>query len=134
MALRLTGSPLQPQGSDTTPAAPPAPAADNLALQARSALARGDIAAFTALFSVAGSVTDPHRRLHGRLALLEAGLAATPQASEGLATRVFVAVADAALGMLESEPAEPLVLNFAGVACYELWGLDAAPALFKAAR
>jgi tetratricopeptide (TPR) repeat protein len=135
MALRLTGSPLQPSGSDTTPTAPPAPAAaDNLALQARSALSRGDVAAFTALFSVADGLTDPHRRLHGRLALLEAGLGATPQASEGLATRVFVAVADAALGMLESEPAEPLVLNFAGVACYELWSLDAAHALFKAAR
>ena len=47
---------------------------------------------------------------------------------------MFVAVADAALGLLEREPAEPVILNLAGVACYELWSLDAAQALFRAAR
>ena len=36
--------------------------------------------------------------------------------------------------MLEATPAEPILLNYAGVALYELWSLDAARALFKAAE
>jgi tetratricopeptide (TPR) repeat protein len=45
-----------------------------------------------------------------------------------------VAVADAALTALEEEPREPILLNYAGVALYELWSLDAAHTLFKAAH
>ena len=47
---------------------------------------------------------------------------------------MYVAVAAAALDMLEDAPSEPTILNLAGVALYELWSLDAAQALFRAAR
>ncbi len=66
--------------------------------------------------------------------LIEEGLAAAGKTtSQTQATHLFVAVADAALDALEEEPREPVLLNYAGVALYELWSLDAAHALFKAA-
>jgi tetratricopeptide (TPR) repeat protein len=108
--------------------------ADSLVFQARTALAGGDVPAFSALFDAADRLTDPHRRFHTRLALIDAGLGVTAQASEGLATRIYVAVAEATLSMLEASPSEPTILNLAGVALYELWSLDAAQSLFRAAR
>ncbi|MGZ4293046.1 MAG: glycosyltransferase [Solirubrobacteraceae bacterium] len=133
MALRLTGKTLQP----TSPAATPARAtvnAESLVFQARAVLADGDVPAFSALFARAAELTDPHPRFHARLALLDAGLSVTAQVSEGMAARVYVAVAEAALTMLEETAAEPTILNLAGVALYELWSLDAAQTLFRAAR
>jgi tetratricopeptide (TPR) repeat protein len=130
MALRLTGTTLQSE----QPAAPAAPTGDLLAIQARTALGRGDVAAYRALFDEADALTDPHATFAAHLGLLQAGLQATGTAAEGLTLRMFVAIADAALGLLEREPAEPVILNLAGVACYELWSLDAAQALFRAAR
>jgi tetratricopeptide (TPR) repeat protein len=127
MALRLTGTTLQSER-------PAAPSGDLLVIQARTALARGDVAAYSALFADANSLTDPHIRFGAHLGLLQAGLQATATATEGAALRVFVAIADASLTLLESNPAEPILLNLAGVACYELWSLDAAQALFRAAR
>ncbi len=50
------------------------------------------------------------------------------------ATQVFVAAATGAIGALEQEPREPILLNYAAVALYELWSLDAAHAIFKAAH
>jgi len=58
----------------------------------------------------------------------------TASASQSLAARLYVAVADAALDILEDNPSEPTILNLAGVTLYELWSLDAAQALFRAAR
>ncbi|HXD67427.1 MAG TPA: glycosyltransferase family 2 protein [Solirubrobacteraceae bacterium] len=130
MALRLTGKTLQ----SPTPAAAPAVTSESLAFQARTALGRGDVSAFSALFIAANELTDPQRRFHGKLTLIDAGMSATAQASEGLATRVYLAIATAALDMLEDSPSEPTILNLAGVALYELWSLDAAQALFRAAR
>ena len=129
MALRLTGNTLQP-----TPAARPTVTAESLVFQARTALTSGDVPAFSALFDTADELTDPQRRFHARLALIDAGFSVTAQASEGLATRVYVAIAEATLTMLETTPSEPTILNLAGVALYELWSLDAAQALFRAAR
>jgi tetratricopeptide (TPR) repeat protein len=130
MALRLTGTTLQSERSAT----PAAPSGDLVAIQARTALARGDVAAYGRLFDDAGAISDPQARFGAHLSLLTAGLQATATAGEGPAVRVFVAVADAALSLLEQDPAEPVMLNLAGVACYELWSLDAAQALFRAAR
>ncbi|HEX3690080.1 MAG TPA: glycosyltransferase [Solirubrobacteraceae bacterium] len=133
MALRLTGKTLQ----SSTPAATsgqPAVTFESLAFQARTALSQGDVPAFSALFAAADELTDPQRRFHAKLALIDAGMSHTAQASEGLATRVYVAVAGATLDMLEDTPSEPTILNLAGVALYELWSLDAAQALFRAAR
>ncbi len=130
MALRLTGT--TPQSDQ--PAAPAAATGGVLALQARTALDRGDVPAYRALFAEADALTDPQARYGAQLALLHAGLAATAGSSDGLALGLFVAVADATLSMLERNPAEPVLLNLAGVSCYELWSLDAAEALFRAAR
>jgi tetratricopeptide (TPR) repeat protein len=133
MALRLTGTTLQSSAPAATPAQP-AVTSESLAFQARAALGTGDVAAFSALFATAGELTDPHRAFHAKLALIDAGMGVTAQASTGLATRVYVAVASAALDILEDTPSEPTILNLAGVALYELWSLDAAQALFRAAR
>ncbi len=131
MALRLTGTTLQP----TSPAPDPStPTAEALALQAGTLLDRGDVDGFTGLFPLAGTLPEPQRQFEARLALVDAGIKATAEASEAVATRIFVAIADATLTVLEGEPSEPLILNLAGVACYELWSLDAAQSLFKAAR
>lgn len=46
---------------------------------------------------------------------------------------LFAAVADALLEVLEEEPREPVMLNLAGVARYELGALGPAERLFKAA-
>ncbi|MGH2859623.1 MAG: hypothetical protein ACRDMJ_19285, partial [Solirubrobacteraceae bacterium] len=95
-------------------------------------LARGDVDGFTALFAKTER-PDPQRSFEAQLALIDAGLAATRHAQTGVATRIFLALADAALTILEREPSEPVLLNLAGVACYELWSLDGAQDLFKAA-
>jgi tetratricopeptide (TPR) repeat protein len=133
MALRLTGTTLKPSSSALAPD-PSTITAAALAGQAQTALHRGDIDGYAGLFHRTDALPEPQRRYEARLALLDAGLRSTRQAPERAATRIFVAVGDAALSMLESEPSEPQVLNLAGVACYELWSLDAAQALFKAAR
>jgi tetratricopeptide (TPR) repeat protein len=133
MALRLTGKTLQSSAPAATPTQP-AVTAESMAFQARSALGAGDVAGFSALFATADGLTDPHRRFHAKLALIDAGMAVTAQASESLATRVYLTVAQGALDMLEVTPSEPTILNLAGVALYELWSLDAAQALFRAAR
>ena len=133
MALRLTGTTLQSSARAATPAEP-AVTSESLVFQARKALTSGDVAAFAALFATAGELTDPHGRFHAKLALIDAGMSVTAQASESLATRVYGAIAGAALDMLEDTPSEPTILNLAGVALYELWSLDAAQALFRAAR
>jgi len=132
MALRLTGTTLKP--SSPALGTELAVTAATLAAHADTTLRRGDIDGYAGLFQQADTLVDAHRRFEASLALIDAGIRATRQASEGLATRIFVAVGAAALSMLESEPSEPLVLNLAGVACYELWSLDAAHVLFKAAR
>ena len=67
--------------------------------------------------------------------LVEEGLTAAGQAASTTeATQRFVAVAAGAIDALEAEPREPILLNYAGVALYELWSLDAAHAIFKAAH
>ncbi len=130
MALRLTGT---TQHSEQ-PAVSAGPGGDVLATEARAALTRGDVPAYTARFAEAEALADPAARFEAQLGLLQAGLQATGSAAEGVAVRIFVAVADAALSLLEREPAEPAILNLAGVACYELWSLDPAQALFRTAR
>ncbi len=76
----------------------PAVTSEGLAFQARTALGTGDVAAFSALFATADELTDPQRRFHAKLTLIDAGMGATSQASEGLATRMYVAVAERRAG------------------------------------
>jgi tetratricopeptide (TPR) repeat protein len=125
MALRLTGTSLSPKGP---------PSAAELAARARALLAGDEFDGYRKLFTRAGEHEDPQRRYQARLALLEEGLSAGDHGSAARLTRLLVAVAEAAVDVLEEEPREPIILNHAGVALYELWSLDAAQAMFKAAK
>ena len=103
--------------------------------QARLQLAINQLERYQALFDRATEYDDVHARYHARVLLLEEGLAAAGKTtSQTQATRLFVTVAKAALAALEEEAREPVLLNYAGVALYELWSLEAAEAMFKAAH
>jgi glycosyltransferase involved in cell wall biosynthesis len=139
MALRLTGISLENQDPATgTPGALPrsGPAlAAQLRAQAHAFLAAGRLDDYRALSTRAAEHDDPHARYWGRLVLIEEGLANAGRSNSSARTaQLFVAVADAALNLLEEDPREPTVLLYAGVAMYELWSLDAARALFLAAQ
>ena len=142
MALRLTGisTPADAAGAAAVVALPVTESGggalgSRLGIQARMQLTANDLAGYTALFARAGEHDDPHARYHARVRLVEEGLTAAGQAASSTqATQRFVAVAAGAIEALESEPCEPVLLNYAGVALYELWSLDAAHAIFKAAH
>jgi tetratricopeptide (TPR) repeat protein len=141
MALRLTGTSLSTPDSagvagDQFPLLEsPSAFASNLAAQARVHLGGNQRDRYHALFERAAEHKDPQAVYHARVTLIEEGLdAAGRAASTTQAAQVFVAVAKAAVDALEQEPREPVLLNYAGVALYELWSLDAAHDLFKAAQ
>jgi tetratricopeptide (TPR) repeat protein len=162
MALRLTGIPTpddsgtpgdalaRPNGAGGLRIAPAAqaPAAGQVSTtqspsafgaqlrdQARLQLAINRLDGYRALFERAAEHEDTHARYHARVLLVEEGLSAAGNAaSQAQAAQLFVAIADGALTALEEEPREPILLNYAGVALYELWSLDAAYTLFKAAH
>ncbi|HUO73916.1 MAG TPA: glycosyltransferase [Solirubrobacteraceae bacterium] len=123
MALRLTTSSLT-QGP---------PSAVELQAQANRFLAIGDTAAYRTLFERAAEHEDPNRRYHVQVVLLEQGLGAASQASASRAAEIFLAVAQSGIEVLEQEPREPRILNYVGIAFYELWSLEAARVLFAAA-
>jgi tetratricopeptide (TPR) repeat protein len=124
MALRLTGTELSPEVVAT--AEPPA-------LRARARLAAGDVDGFVRLGAETAEADRPQEGYTDLVAIIEAGLSAVDEQHAHRA-RTLAAVAQVALDALEREPAEPILLNYAGVACYELWILDAAQDLFRAAR
>ena len=135
MALRLTGIPTPDDAAAVAVAQSGSAFGAQLRDQARLHLATGHLDRYATLLERARDHEDIGARYHARVLLLEEGLAAATKAdSHALATRVFVAVAQAALAALEEEPREPVLLNLAGVALYELWSLDAAHTLFKAAQ
>src|SRR4051812_14431545 len=101
---------------------------------ATSALAREDLAGYRALFADAAAETGVHARYATRRTLLEAGLTGpVGEAPKAVAPR-FATVAGVALDALEQEPREPVFLNYAGIALYELGSWSAAEALFRAAE
>ena len=124
MALRLTGPSLRSNA---------APDSATIAAQAVAALDSGDVAGYGRLFERAELHSDVHRRYRVRTALLEQGLAACARARPARARQIYLEMARQAIALLEDEPCEPVILNFAGVAFYELWSLDAAQQLFEAA-
>ncbi len=129
MALRITGNLSQTD----RPAADPQSLAATLAAAGRAALSADDRAGYHRQFVEAAAIDDPHRRHQAELMLLEQGLIHARSGTVSAAVRAYVAVAEAALEVLERDPCEPLLLSYAGVACYELWALDGARALFAAA-
>jgi tetratricopeptide (TPR) repeat protein len=102
-------------------------------MQAQVALASGDLRAYTELFDAAAAHADLHRRYRARCLLLQAALTTAGSVSPRRASQIFLTAACEAVKLLEEEPREPVLLNYAGVAIYELWGLDSAQALFEAA-
>ncbi|HKG38794.1 MAG TPA: glycosyltransferase [Conexibacter sp.] len=124
MALRLTGSP-----TNASPATPPDPSA-----AAAACLDRHDLDGYAALFAEAASIVDVHARYAARTKLVEAALRAGQAADRARVPAIYLAAARATVALLEDEPREPVLLNYAGVLLYELWSLDAAAALFAAAR
>ncbi|HZV72930.1 MAG TPA: glycosyltransferase [Conexibacter sp.] len=124
MALRLTGSPTTAQS-----ATPPDPSA-----AAAACLDRHDLGGYGALFAEAASIADVHARYAARVKLVEAALRAGQAADRARVPAIYLAAARATIVLLEEEPREPVLLNYAGVLLYELWSLDAAAALFAAAR
>ena len=134
MALRLTRTTLAPEGRTDSGFEVAGASVAELAARADALLAAGELERYRALFSQVAANDDPNRRYHAHKTLLERGLAATGQASSTRCMEIYIAVAEAAVGVLEQESREPVVLNYAGVAMYELWSLDAARALFLAAQ
>ncbi len=136
MALRITASSLpaaEPDGASTPGLDADAAAAARIAATGAAALRSGDDATYLRQFELAAEIDDDSRRYQARRALVEHALAACQQAPRARVTEILVALASAAIRALEATPAEPLLLNYAGVALYELWALEAAQALFKAA-
>jgi tetratricopeptide (TPR) repeat protein len=136
MALRLTSSTLaatEPEsGIDGRKA--DATAAAVIAGRGAAAIQARNWADYQQQFADATELSDPSRRYQAQRALLEHAFTAAAGRGGNELTEVLVALASGALSVLEETPAEPIVLNYAGVALYELWSLDAARALFKAAQ
>jgi tetratricopeptide (TPR) repeat protein len=123
MALRLTGTPT------SAPVAPLDPTSAALAC-----LDRRDLDGYRALFGEAAAIADVHARYAQRVKLAEAALRAAQDALHAHVPAIYLAAARALVELLEDEPREPLLLNYAGVLLYELWSLDAAQALFESAH
>ena len=105
-----------------------------LAAQAQVLLAAGELERYRALFVRASELQGPPDiRYSARVALLEQGLLAVGQQNAARALGVLLVVAQSAIELLEQEPREPVLLDYAAIAMYELWSLDAARVLFKAA-
>jgi tetratricopeptide (TPR) repeat protein len=125
---------LEDSGSPSSPSDSAAPAI-GLISSGRQRLAAGDLAGYGELFGQIQQIVDPHRRYWAGRSLIESALTATgDDDSRAHVGGLFAAIAGGALQMLEAEPREPKLLNYAGVALYEIWSLDAAEALFKAAK
>jgi tetratricopeptide (TPR) repeat protein len=126
MALRLS------RPENAAPRTPRTP--ERLDARAQSCLAAGDLKGYRELFSEAAAIDDIHRRHQARRTLLEQGLAATTQAPPADLPALFLSLVRNAVELLEADPREPVLLNYLGVALYELGSLDAAEALFRACR
>jgi glycosyltransferase involved in cell wall biosynthesis len=140
MALRLTQTSLPAtQALTETEAVRQTYHAENQMVQgyisrAASFIAAGDLPAYLQLFAEAAEVENPHRSYQLHKLLLERGLGSLQSVSEKRATDLLLAMARGAVAALEANPAEPVLLNYAGVIMYELWALEGAKALFQAAK
>jgi tetratricopeptide (TPR) repeat protein len=102
--------------------------------RAANFIAGNDLPAYLKLFAEATELENQQRVYQVRKLLLESGLGALPNLTEQRATELLLVMARGAIAALEAEPAEPVLLNYAGVIMYELWALDGAKALFQAAK
>ena len=126
MALRISNLASKPEA--------PKPTASGLAARAQAALLAGDLKAYAALFADAAQMDEVHMRYKARKTLLEHGFEAARSSGAGRLPQLYLTIARSAIELLEDEPREPILLNYAGVALYEVWALSGAEALFRAAR
>ena len=125
MALRLTTAKSAPESRQPTAAR-----FSDLAL---TALRAGDLKRYGEVFAQTADVEDLQRRHQARKAVIERGLEHAPTVSGAQYGALFHAIATGTLSFLEDEAREPVLLNYAGVALYELGQLTPAELLFKAA-
>ena len=123
MALRLSAA--------SGAAQPSQPNHATIGQRAGALLAAGEVKAYRALFAEAAEIENPHRRYKAQAKLLEVGLGAP--VAETTVPALFLTIAGAAAEVLEQEPREPMLLNYLGVALFELGSFQAAEALFRAA-
>jgi glycosyltransferase involved in cell wall biosynthesis/thioredoxin-like negative regulator of GroEL len=124
MTVRFSGP--APRNGASSPTELPA--------HARQLLDADDLDGYRELFAGIQSIEDRHRRHWTAMRLIEAGLAAGASAPAARLPALNVTLAACALELLEREPREPRLLNHAGVVLHELWSVDAAEALFGAAK
>src|SRR5579875_648275 len=93
----------------------------------------GDLGGLARLVERTSSELEEPDRYRLQRTLIADCFALAQQAPPGRLPLAFAATAEVALCALQANPSEPLFLNWAGVALYELWALAAAQELFAAA-
>lgn len=118
----------------TAPSDPDGPRLlEQLGRRANALLEAHDLAGWSDLFAEAAAEPDRHLRYAARRTLVESAVVHPSGTRSQLAERL-AQLAAVLVVLLEEEPREPVLLNHAGVAFYELGALDPAEALFGAAR
>jgi GT2 family glycosyltransferase/Flp pilus assembly protein TadD len=106
---------------------------EELLLRARRAVLRHDLAGLRDIYAEPAGWDEPQRGYQAVRHLTELVLATGAATAGDDWIDLYAAATDGLLGVLEREPSEPVLLNFAGILLYELTGLEAAAALFEAA-
>ncbi|MDX6596719.1 MAG: hypothetical protein QOE87_606, partial [Gaiellales bacterium] len=106
---------------------------EELLLRAREAVLARDLAAVRERFAETTGWEERQRAYQAVRHLAELVLATGEAIGDDGWIALYEAAADGLLDVLEREPSEPVLLNFAGILLYELTELEAAVALFEAA-
>jgi glycosyltransferase involved in cell wall biosynthesis len=135
MALRLAAPVDGPAKKTNAAPATGAVAVNAVVGRAPALLNVHDLAGWRALAQQAAGLAEHNDRYQARCLLLQSALAANSAAASPtqIAER-FLAAAVVALDALAEQPAEPILLNVAGIFFYELGAIVAAEALFRAAQ
>ncbi|HET6171003.1 MAG TPA: glycosyltransferase [Gaiellales bacterium] len=106
---------------------------EDLLVRARGAVLQRDLPALRDRFAEPSGWNEPQRAYQAVRHLAELVLASGETTFGDGWIDLYAAAADGLLGVLEHEPSEPVLLNFAGILLYELTELEPAIALFEAA-
>lgn len=106
---------------------------ERLLADGRAATATGRPADLAALFESIDAWTDADRAYEARRRLVEVVFAAQERLGADAWIELYLVTAQALLAQLERTPAEPVLLNYAGVVLHELTEYPAAEVLFAAA-
>jgi tetratricopeptide (TPR) repeat protein len=98
-----------------------------------TAVRAGDVQALAAAFADAKSLAEAQRAYQATRALVELVFATPARPGEVAWLDLYLTAGAATIAMLEEEPREPVLLNYAGVVLYELTENAAAKELFQAA-